>query len=115
MPIWLSFILYGWILHTTHIFAHLVPQGTPGPLMIFIVLIETVRNVIRPVTLAIRLSANMVAGHLLLTLMGNAGAISVLGGVVVLSQTALVILELAVAAVQAYVFAVLTALYAREV
>ena len=73
LPIWLSFILYGWINHTNHIFTHLVPQGTPGPLIIFIVLIETISNVIRPGTLAIRLAANIIAGHLLLTLLGNQG------------------------------------------
>lgn len=43
-------------------FAHLVPQGTPGALIPFIVLIETIRNVIRPGTLAVRLAANIIAG-----------------------------------------------------
>jgi len=46
-----------------------VPSGTPAFLMPIIVVIETVRNLIRPATLAIRLAANMVAGHLLLTLL----------------------------------------------
>ena len=74
LPLWISFIVFGWLHHTQHIFAHLVPSGTPGPLMPFIVLIETVRNVIRPGTLAVRLAANIIAGHLLLTLLGNTGS-----------------------------------------
>ena len=69
LPFWISFILFGWINHTQHIFAHLVPQGTPGLLIPFMVLIETIRNVIRPGTLAVRLTANIIAGHLLLTLL----------------------------------------------
>ena len=73
LPLWIRFMLYGWINHTQHIFAHLVPQGTPSVLIPFIVCIETIRNVIRPGTLAVRLTANIIAGHLLLTLIGNTG------------------------------------------
>merc|ERR550525_1640320 len=56
-----------------NLFAHLVPRGTPVALMSVIVIIETVRNIIRPGTLSIRLAANIVAGHLLLTLLGSQG------------------------------------------
>lgn len=97
--------------------AHFVPQGTPGALMPFMVLIERVRGLIRPMTLAVRLAANMIAGHLLLVLLG--GAISIFSplGLVsaVVAQIALVVLETAVACIQAYVFAVLITLYAREI
>jgi len=72
-PLWMSFILYGWFNHNTHILAYLVPLGTPAVLIPFIVLIETIRNVIRPGTLAVRLAANMIADHLLLVLLGNQG------------------------------------------
>merc|ERR1712215_411713 len=58
-----------------HLIAHLVPTGTPRFLIPIIVLIETVRRLIRPATLAIRLAANIVAGHLLLTLLGSQGPI----------------------------------------
>lgn len=113
----MAFIFYGWINHTQHIFAHLVPQGTPGPLIPFIVLIETIRNVIRPGTLAVRLAANIIAGHLLLTLLGRTGpSLSVsLISILLFSQILLLILEAAVAVIQSYVFAVLRTLYAREV
>ena len=48
-------------------------KGTPPILIPFIVCIETIRNLIRPGTLAVRLAANIIAGHLLLTLLGNTG------------------------------------------
>lgn len=117
LPLWLSFILYGWINHTQHIFAHLVPQGTPAVLIPFIVCIETIRNVIRPGTLAVRLAANIIAGHLLLTLLGNTGNSLPHFLVIILigTQIALLVLESAVSIIQSYVFAVLRTLYSREV
>lgn len=117
LPLWISFMLYGWINHTQHIFAHLVPQGTPSVLIPFIVCIETISNVIRPGTLAVRLTANIIAGHLLLTLIGNTGnsLSSILVGLLVISQIALLILESAVSIIQSYVFAVLSTLYSSEV
>nr|AUG33524.1 ATP synthase F0 subunit 6 [Cerconychia flectospina] len=117
LPLWLSFMIYGWINHTQHMFAHLVPQGTPAVLMPFMVCIETISNMIRPGTLAVRLAANMIAGHLLLTLLGNTGpslTYSILS-LLIIAQIALLVLESAVAIIQAYVFAVLTTLYASEV
>jgi F-type H+-transporting ATPase subunit a len=94
-----------------------VPQGTPSVLIPFIVCIETVRNVIRPGTLAIRLAANIIAGHLLLTLLGNTGSklrILIINFLLIV-QFALLLLEAAVAIIQSYVFAVLRTLYSREV
>ena len=117
LPLWIAFILFGWLNHTQHIFAHLVPQGTPAALIPFIVLIETIRNVIRPGTLAVRLAANIIAGHLLLTLLGRTGpslSTSILA-LLIIAQILLLILESAVAIIQSYVFAVLRTLYAREV
>lgn len=117
LPLWLRFIFYGWINHTMHIFAHLVPLGTPGALMPFIVLIETIRNVIRPGTLAVRLAANIIAGHLLLVLLGNQGPNlrSSILTLLIITQILLLTLESAVAIIQSYVFAVLATLYSREV
>lgn len=117
LPLWLGFIFFGWINHTKHILAHCVPLGTPGVLMPFIVLIETIRNVIRPGTLAVRLAANIIAGHLLLVLLGNQGPnlTSVFLRVLIVTQILLLVLESAVAVIQSYVFAVLATLYSREV
>nr|YP_009349991.1 ATP synthase F0 subunit 6 [Hexacentrus unicolor]AQM40165.1 ATP synthase F0 subunit 6 [Hexacentrus unicolor] len=117
LPLWLSFLIYGWMNHTQHMLAHLVPQGTPPILMPFMVCIETISNLIRPGTLAVRLAANMIAGHLLLTLLGNTGPTlsTSLLSVLVFAQIALLTLESAVAMIQAYVFAVLITLYSSEV
>nr|AQM40178.1 ATP synthase F0 subunit 6 [Diestramima tibetensis] len=117
LPLWLSFMIYGWINNTQHMFAHLVPQGTPAVLMPFMVCIETISNIIRPGTLAVRLAANMIAGHLLLTLLGNTGpslSSSILM-LLIIAQIALLVLESAVAMIQSYVFAVLATLYSSEV
>ena len=72
---------------------------------------------IRPGTLAVRLAANIIAGHLLLTLLGNTGPSlsSSIISILLVSQILLLILEAAVAVIQSYVFAVLRTLYAREV
>nr|YP_003204943.1 ATP synthase F0 subunit 6 [Ditaxis biseriata]ACO92607.1 ATP synthase F0 subunit 6 [Ditaxis biseriata] len=117
LPLWLSFMLYGWINHTVHMFAHLVPQGTPSILMPFMVCIETISNFIRPGTLAVRLAANMIAGHLLLTLLGSTGPSLnlIMLNILLITQIALLMLESAVAIIQSYVFAVLSTLYSSEV
>ena len=98
-------------------FAHLVPQRTPGVLIPFMVLIESIRNIIRPGTLAVRLTANIIAGHLLITLLGNQTARS--SGVILIVlinvQILLIVLELAVSVIQSYVFTVLMTLYTREI
>nr|YP_009988364.1 ATP synthase F0 subunit 6 [Anapodisma miramae]QNM39663.1 ATP synthase F0 subunit 6 [Anapodisma miramae] len=117
LPMWFSFMLFGWINHTNHMFKHLVPQGTPMLLMSFMVLIETISNMIRPGTLAVRMAANMIAGHLLLTLLGNTGpsmAMSMISFLII-GQMMLLMLESAVAMIQAYVFSILSTLYSSEV
>nr|YP_010411408.1 ATP synthase F0 subunit 6 [Agrilus sichuanus]URN73054.1 ATP synthase F0 subunit 6 [Agrilus sichuanus] len=117
LPLWLSFMIFGWINNTIHMLAHLVPQGTPPALMPFMVCIETISNIIRPGTLAVRLTANMIAGHLLMTLLGNTGnSLSIyLVNFLIIVQLALLTLESAVSIIQAYVFAVLSTLYSSEV
>jgi len=114
--LWASLIIFGWLKNTKHILAHLLPQGTPTMLINFMVLIELIRNTIRPLTLCVRLTANITAGHLLMLLLGN----------LVLSQPLLIwplsfilpvvltILESAVALIQAYVFITLITLYSTE-
>ena len=117
LTIWVIFILYGWINNTNHIFAHLVPLGTPIVLIPFMVLIESIRNIIRPITLSVRLAANLTAGHLLLILLGESMVNNRILIIITVTaaQFALITLEAAVAVIQAYVFATLSTLYAREV
>lgn len=117
LPLWLRFIFYGWINNTQHIFIHIIPQGTPTILIPFIVLIESIRNIIRPGTLAVRLTANIIAGHLLITLLRGTGSSfpSYLIFLLVLIQILLLLLESAVAVIQSYVIAILRTLYSSEV
>nr|WMQ77914.1 ATP synthase F0 subunit 6 [Kamalia tattakana] len=117
LPLWTSFMFYGWINNSQHMFIHMIPQGTPYILMPFMVLIETISNIIRPSTLAVRLTANMIAGHLLMTLLSST-SISLnfyLIFFIIIIQILLLILESAVAIIQAYVITILTTLYSSEV
>jgi F-type H+-transporting ATPase subunit a len=93
-----------------------VPLGTPGVLQPFIVVIEIISNIIRPLTLRIRLIANMIAGHLLLTLLGTLRNQRIFVLIMVLIGIILIlVLELGVAIIQAYVFTLLSTLYVREI
>jgi len=116
LPIWLGRITLSIIFQWNRIMAHLVPVGTPGFLIPVIVIIETVRRVIRPATLAIRLAANIVAGHLLLTLLGSqAPSLPVINLVLLMvGLIILLLLEVAVACIQSYVFTILSSLYLNE-
>lgn len=116
LPIWLRLIIFNWINNTNFIFSHIIPQGTPIILIPFIVLIETIRNIIRPGTLTIRLTANIIAGHLLLTLLSQriCRSIFILSIIIILIQIILLILELRVSIIQAYVFIILRTLYTKE-
>jgi ATP synthase subunit 6 len=90
--------------------AHLVPNGTPLFLVSFIVFIELISNVIRPLTLGVRLAANITAGHLLIALLASLDRWTVS----VSLQIILFVLEIAVGLIQAYVFALLRFLYFTE-
>nr|YP_009590114.1 ATP synthase F0 subunit 6 [Magicicada septendecula]QBM09099.1 ATP synthase F0 subunit 6 [Magicicada septendecula] len=116
LPLWLTFILFGFINNTNHMFCHLVPMGTPMILMPFMVCIETVSNLIRPGSLAVRLTANMIAGHLLMTLLGNSSInLEIYMNLIILIQMLLMLFESAVCMIQSYVFTVLSTLYYSEV
>nr|AAS00872.1 ATP synthase F0 subunit 6 [Hutchinsoniella macracantha] len=117
LPIWVSVISYGCFYHINNMFSHLVPQGTPWYLVSFMVCIELISNVIRPGTLSLRLAANMTAGHLLIALMGGQGyglGLFILS-FLLFGQMLLLLLELAVAFIQSYVFSMLSVLYVGEV
>nr|YP_004021527.1 ATP synthase F0 subunit 6 [Megacrania alpheus adan]BAJ24586.1 ATP synthase F0 subunit 6 [Megacrania alpheus adan] len=117
LPLWLTLMLYGWMINTENMFMHLVPTGTPTVLMPFMVCIETISNIIRPMTLSVRLAANMIAGHLIMTLLGNTAMMMTMNTLMVMLmiQMLLLMLEAAVAIIQGYVFAVLMTLYTSEV
>nr|YP_009526506.1 ATP synthase F0 subunit 6 [Triaenodes tardus]AXU98789.1 ATP synthase F0 subunit 6 [Triaenodes tardus] len=117
LTIWLTLMIFGWLNNYIHMMAHLIPSGTPLILTWFMVLIETTSNIIRPMTLAIRLMANLMAGHLLLTLLSemNNKINFILMTIVIMTQIMLLILEMSVSIIQAYVFFILTTLYSTEI
>nr|AFI54829.1 ATP synthase F0 subunit 6 [Erthesina fullo] len=117
LPLWISMMLFGWFKNTNYMFAHLVPNGTPAMLMPFMVMIESISNIIRPGSLAVRLTANMIAGHLLMSLLGDKSlnVNNIILTMIMISQMILMMFEAAVAIIQAYVFSVLTTLYSSEV
>nr|YP_010222567.1 ATP synthase F0 subunit 6 [Hippotiscus dorsalis]UCC46017.1 ATP synthase F0 subunit 6 [Hippotiscus dorsalis] len=117
LPMWMGMMIFGWFKNSKLMFAHLVPNGTPSLLMPFMVLIETISNIIRPGSLAVRLTANMIAGHLLMSLLGNksVNVNNIILIFIIMVQMSLMLFEAAVAIIQAYVFSVLTTLYSSEV
>nr|BEI62455.1 ATP synthase F0 subunit 6 [Ixodes nipponrhinolophi] len=115
-PIWFTLMLKGWISSFNKMMTHLVPLGSPLILTFFMVIIETVSNLIRPITLSVRLSANMISGHLLIHLITSIPYNYPSMLLVILPlMFALMILETAVAIIQSYVFITLSSLYTNEI
>nr|QBH75469.1 ATP synthase F0 subunit 6 [Aquila audax]UBQ34068.1 ATP synthase F0 subunit 6 [Aquila audax] len=118
-PLWLATLLTGLRNQPTTSLGHLLPEGTPTPLIPALILIETISLLIRPLALGVRLTANLTAGHLLIQLISTATTtllpilptVSALTALILLLLT---ILEIAVAMIQAYVFVLLLSLYLQE-
>jgi F-type H+-transporting ATPase subunit a len=118
----LTVLVYGFWKHKLHFFRLFVPSGLPKVLLPFIVFIEVLSFISRPISLSIRLFANMLAGHITLKVfagfvvaLGSLGVFGILGAILPLAATvALTALEFLVAAIQAYVFAILTSLYLND-
>lgn len=117
LRLWLRIIIFRFTNYLNNLLTHLTPSGTPFALIPFIVIIESIRLLIRPLTLSIRLTANIIAGHLLLTLLGSSGIrlTSSTIFIIIIIQIILYILEISVSIIQAYVFSILTLLYRREI
>nr|YP_009020940.1 ATP synthase F0 subunit 6 [Liposcelis decolor]AFV61885.1 ATP synthase F0 subunit 6 [Liposcelis decolor] len=115
MLFWTSIMLYGFIYQVDNMMSHLVPLGCPNGLMFFMVIIESVSILIRPITLGVRLSANIMAGHVILGLISSISLMNSPSFMIsVTVQFILLILEFAVALVQPYVFFTLLCLYMKE-
>ena len=107
--------IVGIVKHGTHFLRLFVPEGVPIILLLLLVPIELLSYFIRPFTLSIRLFANMLAGHTMLAIFGGfAASVGLLAIFPVLLDVAIFALEVLVAALQAYVFAILTCLYLRD-
>lgn len=115
-------IVYGFMRHGTHFLHLFVPSGVPAFLLPFLVVIEVISFLSRPISLSLRLFANMLAGHIALKVfaffvvgLASAGVLGWFGAVLPFGMiVALTALELLVAVLQAYVFAVLTSIYLND-
>ena len=105
---WLVRFLYTFFSGPKELVAHFLPLRAPIALAPFLVLIEVVSTLIRPVALRLRLIANITAGHLLVHLFARWASISFVVGVVFFF---IILLEIIVAFIQAYVFSLLLSLY----
>nr|QXU60065.1 ATP synthase F0 subunit 6 [Dendroperdix sephaena] len=118
-PLWLATLLTGLRNQPSISLGHLLPEGTPTPLIPALIIIETTSLLIRPLALGVRLTANLTAGHLLIQLISTATitllpmmpSISILTALILFLLT---VLEVAVAMIQAYVFVLLLSLYLQE-
>lgn len=111
IPFWLRIILFRITKNTTHFLSHLVPLSTPLALSQFMTIIERISQIIRPITLSVRLCANMTAGHILIALARKPIFIFNIFSLILIL---LIILELAVAFIQSYVFTMLLSMYLSE-
>jgi ATP synthase subunit 6 len=119
LPLWLMLILSSLLFAPYTFFASLLPRGAPDWLNPFLVLIETTRNIVRPITLSFRLAANITAGHIVLTLIGVYGRASIFRSIfsfiILLSlQSFYILFELAICLIQAFIFCLLLSLYSED-
>nr|YP_010956697.1 ATP synthase F0 subunit 6 [Gymnothorax kolpos]WMY89790.1 ATP synthase F0 subunit 6 [Gymnothorax kolpos] len=119
VPLWLATVIIGMRNQPTVALGHLLPEGTPLPLIPVLIIIETISLFIRPLALGVRLTANLTAGHLLIQLIATAVYVllPIMPTVAILTASILfllTLLEVAVAMIQAYVFVLLLSLYLQE-
>jgi F-type H+-transporting ATPase subunit a len=101
--------------HGFHFFTYFAPKGLPLPLLILLIPIEVISYCIRPMTLSIRLFANMMAGHTMLVIFaGFVFALGLFGFLPLAFDVFFILLELLVAVLQAYVFTILTCIYLHD-
>ena len=116
MFIFVAVTIIGFIKHGFKYLKIFVPSGVPALLLPLITVIEIISYLSRPVSLSVRLFANMMAGHTMLKVFGGfVVSLGILGGWLPLSfSVALTGLEILVAFLQAYVFAILTCIYLND-
>ncbi|YP_009687356.1 ATP synthase F0 subunit 6 (mitochondrion) [Pyxicephalus adspersus] len=118
-PLWLATVITGLRNQPTASLGHLLPEGSPSPLIPILIIIESISLLIRPLALGVRLTANLTAGHLLIQLISLATSAMLSSSIFISMLTfstlvLLTLLEIAVAMIQAYVFVLLLSLYLQE-
>ena len=114
--VFIGVTVIGFVKHGIKYLELFVPKGVPAVLLPLIVVIEIISYLSRPVSLSVRLFANMMAGHTMLKVFGGfVISLGILGGWLPLGfSIALTGLEILVAFLQAYVFAILTCIYLND-
>jgi F-type H+-transporting ATPase subunit a len=113
--IFVGVTVIGLVRHGLHFFSLFVPSGTPLILAPLLIPIEVISYFVRPVSLSVRLFANMMAGHTMMKVFGGFTVLlGVLGVAPIILLVALTGFEIMVAVLQAYVFTVLTCLYLND-
>ncbi len=114
--VFLGVTVIGFVKHGSHFLKLFVPSGVPFFLLPLLVVIEVLSYLTRPISLSVRLFANMMAGHTMLKVFGGfVVALGVLGGWAPLAFiVALTGLEIGIAFLQAYVFVILTCIYLND-
>lgn len=118
-PIWLRLILSSAINAPSTFLARILPGGAPDWLNPFLVLVETLRILVRPITLSFRLAANIRAGHIVLALIGIYASSAILSSLtsfltLAIIQIIYIIFELGICIIQAYIFCLLLSLYSDD-
>ena len=119
LPLWFGLLLSSFINSPRVFIAGLLPGGAPDWLNPFLVIIETVRIIVRPVTLSVRLVANIRAGHIVLSLIGiYASSFFFLSRtsffILLFIQVFYIIFEVGICIIQGYIFCLLLTLYADD-
>ena len=115
LMVFLTVTVIAFARHGLHFFAFFLPEGTPLAMAPMVVALEILSYFIRPVSLSIRLFANMMAGHTMLKVFGGfVIALGVFGVLPFAVNIALTLFEFLVAGLQAYVFTILTCLYLKD-
>ncbi|MDA0702574.1 MAG: F0F1 ATP synthase subunit A [Proteobacteria bacterium] len=115
LAVFLAVTIIGFVRHGMHFFSFFVPPGTPILMWPLMIPIEIISYLSRPISLAVRLFANMTAGHTLLKVFaGFIAALGVLGVVPFALVIALTGLEVLIAFLQAYIFTILTCIYIHD-
>nr|AEK84153.1 ATP synthase F0 subunit 6 [Alcithoe benthicola] len=120
LPLWLSLIISAVFYNLSSVLAGLLPMGAPALLNPFLVIIETISITVRPITLSVRLMANMSAGHIVLTLIGSYLTTSLFTSsiftmlLLISIQVLYTIFEFGISLIQAYIFCLLITLYSDE-
>nr|WIL10188.1 ATP synthase F0 subunit 6 [Megophrys spinata] len=119
VPLWLATAILGMRNQPSLSMAHFLPIGTPPFLIPIMTMIESISLIIRPLALGVRLTANLTAGHLLIQLVSMAALAFINTSLTIATLISsllylLMLLEVAVAMIQAYVFVLLVSLYLQE-